>query len=482
MSNPPTNDNERRLEQLVAYLDGELPPAERALVEKQLAQDAALREDLQGMERAWSALDVLPTTKVDDRFAQTTMEMVVGAARAELLEKTRTLPLKRRKGILGKVLLATAAAMLGLLAVRLVHENPNRRLLADLPVIQYIDTYTQFRDLDFLNKLHDQLGPGVWVSDLTDDALAEEQNEFLTVSNTANRREWVTTLDEENRGALLARYNRFVALSPTEQARLRELHAAVVAAPNSAELERTMLQYRQWLSALPASRQYELRDMPVDKRVHEIVTQQRREANNPWIELTPEENRRLEQVKQSLREQIVREMGPRGEFGGPRRSDRERDRGPGFVEQLRSYLAAHRSEWLPKILESLSEEHREKFAALEPRLQQQQLVRWIMQSRGRNAGRGPFAGVTQQELEQFFVDETDPAQKERLLALPRDQMERELRQMYFRSVFGEDFGPSGGGPFGPPPRGDRGGRRGFGGSRDSDDFQRPPPPPREEEF
>ena len=83
---------------------------EASLVERQLAEDADFRQELQSIERAWSALDALPTTKVDDSFSQTTMEMVVGAAREELLEKTRALPIQRRKSALGKVLLATAAA------------------------------------------------------------------------------------------------------------------------------------------------------------------------------------------------------------------------------------------------------------------------------------------------------------------------------------------------------------------------------------
>jgi hypothetical protein len=476
MSNLSLNEKDRRLEQIVAYLDGELPPVEASLVERQLGEDVDFRQEMQSIERAWSALDVLPTTKVDDRFAQTTMELVVGAAREELLEKTRALPIQRRRGLLAKILLATAAAMLGLLMVRLVRENPNRVLIADLPAIQYLDTYSQFREVDFLTKLNAALGDSVWVADLSEEVLADEMTAFRTVDDAALRRDWVTGLDEDNRRALLARYNRFLAFSPAEQTRLRELHTSLVSAPESEKLERTMLQYREWLNALPASRQYELRDLPVDARVREIVTQIRREANNPWIDLTPDELRRLERVKQSIRDEIMREIGPpqRGEFGGPR----GRERAQGFAQQVRDQLQAHRDEWLPQILGALSEEHRTKFNALEPRQQQQQLVRWIMQSRTRSGGRPPFVEVTQQELEQFFVGETAPADKERLLALPRDQMEQELRRRYLRSALGEDFGPEVG-PLGPPPHG-RGGfgpRRGFGGpgDRERPAFQGPPP-------
>src|SRR5262249_23631935 len=157
------------------------------------------------------------TTKVDDRFAQTTMEMVVGAARDELLEKTRALPIERRKSVLSKTLLIAAVAILGLLAVRLVRQNPNRTLIADLPAIQYIDIYTQFRDIDFLKKLNDELGDKVWAADLSRAALDEELTNFRTIADSAQRRDWITSLNDEDRRTLLARYNQFTTLMPLEQ-------------------------------------------------------------------------------------------------------------------------------------------------------------------------------------------------------------------------------------------------------------------------
>jgi hypothetical protein len=476
MSTLPTNEKERRLEQLVAYLDGELPPGEASLVERQLAEDADFRHELESIERAWSALDALPTTKVDDRFSQTTLELVVGAARDDLSEKTRELPIQRRKLALQNILLATAAVFLGLLTVRLVRENPNRTLIADLPSIQYIDIYTQFRDTDFLNKLHDQLGDSVWDTDLSEEALTEELAEFHAIADSTQRRGWITALDDDNRRALLARYNQFSALSPSEQSRLHDLHASLAAAPNSEQLQRTMLQYREWLSSLPASRQFELRDMSVDDRVSEIVNQVHRTANNPWIELSPEEARRLDVIEHSIRQQIMRETGPpeRGDFGR-----QARDRRQGFAQQIVQYIQDHRDEWRPQIIEVLSEEHRTKFDEMSTRTQQQQIVRWFMQRRGRGNGPHMF-DVTQQELERFFVEKTTPADKEQLLALPRLQMQQELKRRYLHSVFGEDFGPEMG-PFGPPRgRGGPGQRRGPGNPGNRNGFDRPPfdgPPP-----
>jgi hypothetical protein len=184
------------------------------------------------------------------------------------------------------------------------------------------------------------------------------------------------------------------------------------------------------------------------------------------------------------------------ELGIPDRGEmarQGRDRRSGFGLQIVEYVQDHRDEWLAQILESLSEEHRSKFDDMPPRTQRQQLARWFAQRRGRGNG-PPFLDITQQELEQFFVNETSPADKERLLALPRAQMEQELRRRYLRSALGEDFAPEPG-PFGP--RGGRGGPgpgRGFGRPGDREGFEprpfegpppegfRPPPPRPEDEF
>jgi len=49
-----------QLEQLSAYIDGELPPPERAMVERLLAGDAELRRELESMRRAVDAVRALP--------------------------------------------------------------------------------------------------------------------------------------------------------------------------------------------------------------------------------------------------------------------------------------------------------------------------------------------------------------------------------------------------------------------------------------
>ena len=74
-------------DELVAYLDGELSADECRRVERRLASDADYRRRLTELEQAWSALEALPPTMVDDDFARTTIEMVAVAAERDVSER-----------------------------------------------------------------------------------------------------------------------------------------------------------------------------------------------------------------------------------------------------------------------------------------------------------------------------------------------------------------------------------------------------------
>src|SRR5262245_27407349 len=87
---------DEQLEEMVAYLDGELSPDASLRVEQRLAKDESYRQRLARLERAWNALDELPVNTVGDKFSRTTMTMVVEAAADELRIKTVALPTLRR--------------------------------------------------------------------------------------------------------------------------------------------------------------------------------------------------------------------------------------------------------------------------------------------------------------------------------------------------------------------------------------------------
>src|SRR5687768_1119317 len=83
-------------EELVAYLDGELPPEECRRVEDRLATDDEYRQQLRDLDQAWEALNALPTTAVDDGFARTTIELACVAAQEDLSRRTAQVAAENR--------------------------------------------------------------------------------------------------------------------------------------------------------------------------------------------------------------------------------------------------------------------------------------------------------------------------------------------------------------------------------------------------
>lgn len=489
MKSPSSNDehanrsaDQTRLEQIVSYLDGELPPVENDLIERQLVEDDAFRAELQSLDRAWSALDALPANKVDDRFSKTTLELVVDVAKQELAEKTLALPVQRRKHWLANLVLALTTGVLALLAVSVARENPNGRLLADLPAIQYIGIYTQFQDVSYLSALHEALGDPPWTNNFSEEELAALTEEFDTIDNPEARQQWIRDLDPEGQATLRGHFNQFETISEKEQQRLHNLHAVLAASPDRAELVPTMLAYEQWLLGLTASLQFELREMAPEARVRRVVAMIDREAPPDSIKLSTKELQALRKQMQEIREEVLSSLQPeqrqRLESAGPNsgRGGRFARNVPRFVEKFRAAVES-----------SLEEENRAKFAALSPPQQREQAFRWIQELRGsgdrRRFPRDRFSEmVTQEELEQFFVEELNAGEKERLLALPRDQFEQRLRRLYLQGEGpeGEDFSREGPPrPFGDPRNGPRGRGRGFGPPRERRDDM---PPPRGDEF
>ena len=259
--------------------------------------------------------------------------------------------------------------------------------------------------------------------------------EFRTITSPAARPEWLASLVDEGRAGLRGRYNHFLALSEAEQARLHDLQESVTHAEDSEQLVETMLAYQSWLNMLPASQQFELREMPADRRIDEVVGIQRREADNNWITLSSEEMRHLRlsllQLRTRMLEGMSREERARFESSGV---------GGRWLMASRQD-AGFREAWRAEAIAALSPEHREQFDSLAPDAQQKQLFHWVRQVAMRESReslpgkRRRFDAISQAELERFFSEDIDAATRERLLAQPRDRMEQQLRNLYLRSEF-----------------------------------------------
>ncbi|WP_153557005.1 hypothetical protein [Roseimaritima sediminicola] len=233
-------------EQLVAYLDGELPPEQRGELEQRLVEDAQLRRRLQQLQRGWQLLDELPQASVSDGFAQTTLEMV--AADMETTPATRR---SRRLGgwrLLAVALCTAAAVLIGAVVVRGSRQVALRRQLADLPLAEHLDAYLVADDLPWLTQVSQN---DRWL-ETVDAAEAAggfgpaglpPANSLLSQTPVAQRAEVLEEMEPAQRSRLESAWQRFEKLSPQRQQEVRQRAAAVAAAENPERLLRTLEAY-----------------------------------------------------------------------------------------------------------------------------------------------------------------------------------------------------------------------------------------------
>src|SRR5262249_19607809 len=108
--------NERRRDELTAYLDGELDDAAAAAVEQRLRDDPDLRREVETLKRTWELLDFLPQPEPSTDFAARTLSMAVPVPAAAVPATTTAAPLvapiepKRNPWLLRGALAAAAVA------------------------------------------------------------------------------------------------------------------------------------------------------------------------------------------------------------------------------------------------------------------------------------------------------------------------------------------------------------------------------------
>lgn len=471
MDNSSPNAKNERLEQIVAYLDGELSPEESSRVEEQLARDEEFRQELQGIDLAWAALDKLPAVTVDDKFSKTTMELVVQDARREVQQRTIALPIQKKKRHLATALMLGTCVLLGLLFSRIMLNGPNRELMANLPVIEYIDLYSQFEQVDFAESLHQELSFLPELTGYDEEKVKQEIADFKKVSHAENAQAWIDELSPEEKASLRVKYNRFHTLPRDEQEERRKLHEQV-AKLDQKQLS-TLLYFNQWLHTIPAVQQYEIRQPPDPefraRLVADMIADEQREKA---LELSEEE---LGNIKRIAIRFILEEYS---------RSDKKTKKefaNADFDEKLKLFRrlmmnSPRRLEIYTEILDLLPEYTRRYLEDMSQRERARQMQSWLWKAHQLQLPKGKREKISEEQLEDFFATELTVAEQEKLLALSRDQMLKQLDRMY-RGETQEMMRP---GPWGDGPHRGRG--RGPGpprsGERRRQDRVGPPGPPR----
>lgn len=140
-------------EEIVAYLDGELPPDQSAAVERRLASDDGYRHEMLQLQRTWDILDQLPRTTASSDFTRSTMEMAAHkASRAETQSWLKKLNWKW----IAICVLAAAAGFGGYAWAAKKAAEPNEDLARDLQLYQEYEMFEGIDSIEFVQRLDEE--------------------------------------------------------------------------------------------------------------------------------------------------------------------------------------------------------------------------------------------------------------------------------------------------------------------------------------
>jgi anti-sigma factor RsiW len=146
----PLNDDER--DELVAYLDGELPDRTAHGVESKINKDPRVRAEADALKQTWELLDYLPRPEPSPSFTTRTVD------RISAMRTAQTTVLGRRRWWIGGIGWAAAVILAGVggyaAMTRLYPKSANTDdMVGDLRVIENLKAYQAADDIDFLMDL-----------------------------------------------------------------------------------------------------------------------------------------------------------------------------------------------------------------------------------------------------------------------------------------------------------------------------------------
>ncbi len=288
----------------------------------------------------------------------------------------------------------------------------------------------------------------------------------LSDQDLVDRQARIASLDESARQDLARKFERFQALTPEEQDRLRALQAQITADPDSERLMQVLSRYHEWLKTISTAQRAQLAELTPHDRVEAIEDIRRTQRDAQLLEpLTRDDMRSvrrwIDELVQRHRKELEADIPERYRDWYQRQTDpstkqmalvfRLFGRSRGGQNESDSKVTQDDIERLTAKLSESAKAELAKVASIEA---QRRVIRgWVFASLRRSSAwqrerRGN--ALVGEELLRFLQSEVPPAERERLLKLPREEMLQQLRRMYFergggppRGSFDERPGPSG---------------------------------------
>jgi hypothetical protein len=267
---------------------------------------------------------------------------------------------------------------------------------------------------------------------------------------------------------LRTKKEQFDRLPPEERARLRDLHRQLCQQPDAEKLREVMIRYSEWLKSLPSDQRSELAALDATQRLQQIkrvLEQQERQRFQELVfrKLDPRDYEVIKKWFSALVQRKVKSLGetlpPEAREQISRRSDpmdllmeiaRIRREMPGEKKDARplDYLDISEAD-VAELNRALSPEASRTLADVPDNNDKLTLVRgWVLAA----AFSGRWHRVSDEELKKFLATR-DAATRDHLEDLPREEMFKELRRLYYTEHMRSRWPPRGGpgGPGPPPP-------------------------------
>lgn len=147
--------NAEQRDDLVAYLDGELPDEKVIEIDKVIARSEVARHEVEALARTFELLDALPPVPAPTEFVSKTLTNLKAMEQPFLLADQWWFAYVIRAGVM---LLWIAALLLsGWCGFQLTHRwiaSPSEAVLAELPLIENLHLYREVGDIEFLKALN----------------------------------------------------------------------------------------------------------------------------------------------------------------------------------------------------------------------------------------------------------------------------------------------------------------------------------------
>lgn len=202
--------NAEQRDDLVAYLDGELPESETQAIDKILAQSEVARHEVEALARTWELLNLLEQPNATSDFTERTLTTLkVSELRPSLIDQPWFAVVRKTVFVAVWLAVLASCAVGGFYLTAQALPNSDAELLTKLPLLRNLDLYLQIDDMEFVNALRRQ----------TDFATATVATPS-TATGAGTRRLATSMVDNVSREVLFARQTEAARLSQIERDRI----------------------------------------------------------------------------------------------------------------------------------------------------------------------------------------------------------------------------------------------------------------------